>query len=99
MRDNRIEKKMMEPEYENMAAMTPTTTPMMTEHGLVDHNMTNHAPVHPGVVEQFEALRRTAKLFAHTVIDNCPDTRERNHALFNAEQALMWAVASIARNQ
>jgi hypothetical protein len=94
---NHYAEKLPDRDYENTAAMTPVA--MMTEHGLVEHNMTNHAPAHPGVVEQFETLRRAAKMFAHTVIDNCPDTRERSLALTNAEQALMWAVASIARTQ
>ena len=71
----------------------------LTDHEQVDHNMTNHAPAHPGVVDTFEGLRRTAKLFAHQIVDVCPDSRERALALTNAEQALMWAVASIARNQ
>lgn len=70
-----------------------------TEHETVEHNMTNHAPLHSGVVETFEGLRRTAKLFAHQIVDVCPPSEERRHALANAEQALMWAVASVARNQ
>lgn len=69
------------------------------DHRTIDLNMTNHAPIHPGVVESFESLRRAAKLFAHMIVDICPRTRERDLALQRAEEALMYAVASVARNQ
>lgn len=78
-------------------AMSPRR--YLTPHELIEHNMTNHPPAHPGVVEQFESLRRAAKLFGHTIIDTCPDSAERSAALTAAEQALMWAVASVARDR
>lgn len=87
-----------EKKFDGMA-MTPTFRRFLSPHEQIDHDMTNHAPANPGVVEQFESLRRAAKLFAHTVIDTCPDSRERSLAITSAEQALMWAVASIARHQ
>jgi hypothetical protein len=85
---------------DEMPPMTPTVSvTFRDQHELVDHNMTNHAPAHPGVVDQFESLRRAAKLFAHTIVDTCPETRERSLALTNAAQALMWAMAAIAPHQ
>lgn len=66
---------------------------------MVDHNMTNHAPKDDSVVERFETLRGVARDLGHTIEDLCPPTRERALALTNLEQALMWAVASVARNQ
>lgn len=90
----------MDRDYETVAVNMAEKMPYRrSDHEVVDHNMTNHAPAHPGVVETFEGLRRAAKLFAHQIVDVCPDSRERSLALTNAEQALMWAVASIARNQ
>lgn len=91
------------PNYDTDQDKNVGMTPMAavrrpTAHETVEHNMTNHAPTGPTMIEDFESLRRAAKLFAHTVVDVCPDTRERSLALTNAEQALMWAVASIARN-
>lgn len=68
-------------------------------HARVEHNMTNHAPVDASVVERFEQLREHAKAFAHAVVDVCPLSREQSLALTLAEEALMWAVASVARNQ
>lgn len=68
-------------------------------HQRIDHNMTNHAPKDPSVVDRFEQLREHAKTFAHAVADLCPASREQSLALTSAEEALMWAVAAIARNQ
>lgn len=87
--------------YETEEVMKAMNAEMrhLTPHEQIDHDMTNHAPLHPGVVDQFEALRQAAKLFAHTVIDTCPDAVERGYALKAAQEALMWAVASIARHQ
>jgi hypothetical protein len=83
------------------AEKSPGMTPMrrLDAHEQVEHNMTNHAPIHPGIVDDFESLRRLAKTFAHQIVDLCPESRERSLALTHAEEALMWAVASKARNQ
>lgn len=63
------------------------------------HNMTNHPPKDDTVVAIFEGLRYQAKVFGTAILDNCPESRERALALTNLEQALMWAVAAVARNQ
>lgn len=68
-------------------------------HARVEHNMTNHAPTSQEVVDTFERLRSAAKDFAHLVVDLVPPSREQSLALTEVEQALMWAVAGVARNQ
>lgn len=68
-------------------------------HGDLDHNLTNHAPTSGDVVDRFEAIREEAKALGHLIITVCPASRERSLALTNLEQTVMWAVASIARNQ
>jgi hypothetical protein len=49
--------------------------------------------------ERYDVLRSTARSFALYVVDNCPDSRERSIALTKIEEAVMWANASIARNE
>jgi len=61
--------------------------------------MTNHPPVTDDVVAVFDELRAAAKAFGHAIEELCPGSREKALAHTNAEQALMWAIASIARNQ
>ncbi len=68
-------------------------------HARIDHNLTNHPPVDGLIVELFEELRAQAKTFGHLIVDDCPPSRERSLALTHLEQAVMWAVASIARDQ
>lgn len=50
-------------------------------------------------MERFEALRVPAKTFAHAIVNLTPICREQSLALTAAEEALMWAVAAIARHQ
>lgn len=64
----------------------------------VEKNMTNHAPASPEVVKKYEAIRESCKMFASLVEELCPDSREKSLAFTNLEQALMWSIASIARN-
>ena len=49
--------------------------------------------------ERYELIRYDAKMFAKTLNDYCPDSRELSLAMTNLEQAVMWANASIARNE
>lgn len=65
----------------------------------VEKNMTNHPPANDKVVQRFERVRVEAKAFARLVDQLCPESREKALAFTNLEQALMWAIASIARNQ
>jgi len=65
----------------------------------IEKNMTNHPPVDDTVVAKFEYIRNHFKVTAQVIKDNCPVSREQSLAFTNLEQALMWAIASIARNQ
>ncbi len=62
----------------------------------VRHNMTNHRPTDEEIT-YIECLREKFIALGE-MVQACPASRERSLALTNLEQALMWAVASIARN-
>lgn len=62
------------------------------------YNMTNHS-MDESQVERVERLRATAKQLASMIYVNCPRSRERSTALTSLEQALMWAVAAVAREE
>lgn len=59
-------------------------------------NMTNQPPT-PERIERIERVREHYKRLATIVYLNCPESRERALALTGLEEALMWTVASIAR--
>lgn len=59
-------------------------------------NMTNHKPT-PEAIKVIEEMREAFISIGTIVAANCPDSREKSLAQTNLEQALMWAVASIAR--
>jgi len=64
----------------------------------LDRRFTYHAPkgTQP---ERYIKIRATAKELAELLERLCPASRERSLALTNLEQAVMWANASIARNE
>ena len=64
-----------------------------------EHNLTNHPPVDPSIVDRFEQIREAAKQLARVIDELCPDSREKSLAFTNLEQTVFWSVASIARNQ
>lgn len=64
----------------------------------IENNFKYHAPK-PGQPEKYEALRSLAKGFAEAIDQLCPDSREKALAMTNLEQSVMWANASIARNE
>lgn len=49
--------------------------------------------------ERYEQIRAKAKELAQLILDTCPESRERSLAFTNIEQGVMWANASIARNE
>lgn len=49
--------------------------------------------------ERYESLRASARMIASLIVACCPDSRERSTALTKLEEAVMWANASIARNE
>lgn len=67
-----------------------------------NYNLENIFCYHPPKNDQqhrYEVIRADAKDMARTLLENCPDSRERSIALTNLEQAIFWANASIARNE
>lgn len=63
-----------------------------------EKNLTNHPPSEP-VARRMETIRVSAKALAALLDDMCPDSREKSLAFTNLEQTVMWAMASLARNQ
>lgn len=49
--------------------------------------------------KRYEAIRNKAKEMACMLNDLCPESRERSLALTKLEESVMWANASIARNE
>lgn len=68
-------------------------------HDRVEWNLTNHAPENQTAIPRFEAIREVGKDFSHLIIALCPDGRDRSLALTHVEDAVMRAVAAIARDQ
>ena len=64
----------------------------------IEKNFTYHAPKE-GQPEKYRALRDTAKEFALLIDSACPDSREKSLAITKLEECIMWANASIARNE
>ena len=64
----------------------------------LDNIYTYHAPFGDQTV-RYAVIRETAKSLAEYLQAFCPDSRERALAMTNLEQAVMWANASIARNE
>lgn len=48
---------------------------------------------------RYETLRHTGKVLAKCILDLTPVSREQSLALTKLEEAIMWANASIARNE
>lgn len=65
---------------------------------ILENNYKYHAPK-PGQQEKYEAIREKAKELAHMIDELCPNSREKSLAHTNLEQSVMWANASIARNE
>lgn len=48
---------------------------------------------------RYKIIREMAKDYAARIMTLCPDSREKSLALTKLEEAVMWANASIARNE
>ena len=48
---------------------------------------------------RYESLRATAKNLAELINGYCPESREKSLAITKLEESIMWANASIARNE
>ena len=64
----------------------------------LDNNFTYHPPK-GDQQDRYVALRDCAKGFAAMILEKCPESRERSVALTELETSVMWANASIARNE
>lgn len=73
-------------------------TPSEVDQKKLANNFIYHAPK-PGQNERYEAIRAKAKELAELLTASCPPSRELSVALTELETAVMWANASIARNE
>ena len=62
------------------------------------NRFTYHAPQGDQALRYGE-IRSLAREWAQLVDSSCPDSREKSLALTKIEEAMMWANASIARNE
>lgn len=64
----------------------------------IENNFKYHAPK-GNQQERYVALRDKAKECALLIDEMCPDSREKSLSMTKLEEAVMWANASIARNE
>lgn len=64
----------------------------------IEKNFSYHAPK-GDQPERYERIREKAKVLAAYIDEKCPDSREKSLALTKLEESVMWANASIARNE
>ena len=64
----------------------------------IDKNFTYHKPKDDQPA-RYEAIREKAKELARMIDEFCPESRERSLAFTKLEEMVMWANASIARNE
>lgn len=64
----------------------------------LENIFTYHAPFGTQQ-ERYVKLRDSGKATAGAILDFCPPSAERTLALRKIEEAVMWANASIARNE
>ncbi len=63
------------------------------------NNRFSYHPPHGTQTDRYIALRDKAHEFAKQVLQMTPQSREQSLALTKLEEAVMWANASIARNE
>ena len=64
----------------------------------IENNFTYHTPK-PDQISRYTEIRQNCKLTAELLDRLCPDSREKSLAMTKLEEAVMWANASIARNE
>lgn len=64
----------------------------------IERNFTYHAPKEDQI-SRYEEIRQNCKITAKVIDTLCPDSREKSLAITKLEEAVMWANASIARNE
>ena len=65
----------------------------------IENNFTYHAPSDQHQLDRYTDIRECGKMLAKIIYKSCPESREKSIAMTNLEQAVMWANASIARNE
>jgi hypothetical protein len=65
----------------------------------IDNRFGYHPPKHSGQIAKYADLRDLACKFATVLNSLCPDSREKSLAITKLEEVVMWANASIARNE
>ena len=71
---------------------------MVPENEQIEKNFKYHAPKE-GQPQKYERIRSLAKDLAYLIDGDCPNSREKSLAMTKIEEAVMWANASIARNE
>ena len=64
----------------------------------IENNFKYHEPKE-NQPARYMAIRATAEAFAKLIEQTCPESREKSLAMTKIEEAMMWANASIARNE
>jgi len=64
----------------------------------LDKRFTYHPPKEDQA-ERYGLIRKEAHDLADTIDIYCPESREKSLAITKLEEAVMWANASIARNE
>ncbi|WP_430735835.1 DUF7681 family protein [Gracilibacillus dipsosauri] len=65
---------------------------------VIENNFSYHAPTEEQV-KKYNEIREKAKELAYLLENHCPNSREKSLAMTNLEQSVMWANASVARNE
>lgn len=68
------------------------------DRAVIENNFMYHAPKEDQG-SRYDLIRRAAKDLANIVNDNTPESREKSLFFTKLEEAVMWANASIARNE
>ena len=63
----------------------------------IEKAFTYHSPTYTQA-KQYETIRAEAKRLAYLIYGLCPNSREKSLALTALDSTVMWANASIARN-
>lgn len=80
----------------------PTKATVYVSDSQTDQQIERAFTYHPPKNDQNERyvhLRTHGHMLARRILSCCPPSRERSLALTKLEEALMWANASIARNE
>lgn len=69
-----------------------------TDRAYLERTFTYHAPKDDQPA-RYSAIRAQGLALAELILTSCPPSRERSLALTKLEESVMWANASIARNE